>query len=83
MLQITALYAGLLGLLARILIGLLEFNGVGSGVIHGLGFTLLAGRALHAAFFTRGVQSVPRGLGAGLTVLVIATAPIWAIALRS
>ena len=67
--------------LALILIGLLELNGVRSLVIHGLGITLIVGRLLHAAFFNDGVKSVPRGIGASLTALVIATASIWGIAL--
>lgn len=65
--------------LALLLISLLELNAVGSRYIHGLGATLLAGRLLHAAFFKQGVASVPRGLGAGLTVLVIVIASIWSI----
>lgn len=63
--------------LALILIGLLEFKGVSSRYIHSLGAALLVGRLLHAAFFTRGVKSVPRGIGAGLTALVIAISSIW------
>ena len=66
--------------LALLLIGLLEMNGVRSLVVHGLGITLIAGRLLHAAFFHQGVKSVPRGIGAGLTSLVIAIASFWAIA---
>ena len=65
--------------LALLLIGMLEVNGVGRLYIHGLGLTLVAGRLLHAVFFTRGVQSVPRGIGAGLTSLVVAVAAIWNI----
>jgi uncharacterized protein len=67
--------------LALILIGLLEFNGVRAQFIHGLGLALVAGRLLHAAFFTQGVKSVPRGIGAGLTALVIAISSLWAIVL--
>jgi uncharacterized membrane protein YecN with MAPEG domain len=63
--------------LALILIGLLEFNGVAGNTIHYLGAALLVGRVLHAAFFTQGVKSVPRGIGAGITALVIATSSIW------
>jgi uncharacterized protein len=66
--------------LALILIGLLELNGVRALVIHGLGLTLIAGRLLHAFYFNAGVKSVPRGIGAGLTALVIVTASIWSIA---
>lgn len=66
--------------LALVLIALLELNGVRSLVIHGLGLGLIAGRVLHAAYFTQGVKSVPRGIGAGLTALVIAISSIWGIA---
>jgi uncharacterized membrane protein YecN with MAPEG domain len=64
-----------------LLIGLLEMNGVRASVIHGLGLALIVGRIMHAAFFNRGVKSIPRGTGAGLTSLVIAIASIWAIVL--
>ena len=67
--------------LALVLIALIEMNGVRSLVIHGLGMTLIAGRLLHAAFFNDGVKSAPRGVGAGLTALVIAISSIWGIAL--
>jgi uncharacterized membrane protein YecN with MAPEG domain len=63
--------------LALILIGLLEIKDVGSNYIHYLGAALLLGRALHAAFFKQGVKSVPRGIGAGITALVIAISSIW------
>jgi uncharacterized membrane protein YecN with MAPEG domain len=63
--------------LALILIGLLEYKGVASNYIHYLGAGLLLGRVLHAAFFKQGVKSVPRGIGAGLTALVIAVSSIW------
>ena len=63
--------------LALILIGLLEFNGVASNYIHYLGAALLLGRVLHAAFFAQGVKSVPRGIGAGVTALVITIASVW------
>ena len=66
--------------LALVLIALLEMNGVRGQMLHGLGIALIAGRLLHAAFFADGVKSVPRGLGAGLTALVIAVASIWGIA---
>ena len=62
--------------LALVLIALLELNVVRAQVIHGLGLTLLAGRALHAAYFNQGIKSVPRGIGAGLTALVIAISSI-------
>lgn len=67
--------------LALLLIAVLELNGVGAGAIHGLGLALLAGRVLHAAFFTQGVKSVARGIGAGLTGLVIVVASAWCIVL--
>jgi uncharacterized protein len=63
--------------LALILIGLLEFKGVASNYIHYLGAALLVGRVLHAAFFKQGVKSVPRGIGAGITALVVAISSIW------
>ena len=64
---------------ALLLIGMLELNGVGVLYIHALGIALVAGRVLHAVFFTHGVKSAPRGLGAGLTMLVVAVAAIWNI----
>lgn len=67
--------------LALLLIAGLELNGAGARAVHGLGLTLLAGRVLHAAFFAQGVKSVPRGLGAGLTALVIVVGSIWCIVL--
>jgi uncharacterized protein len=67
--------------LALILIGLLEFKGVASNYIHYLGGALLLGRALHAAFFKQGVKSVPRGIGAGITALVVAISSIWLLAI--
>ena len=66
--------------MALVLIGLLELNGVSGQVIHGLGCVLLAGRLLHAANFHQGVRSIPRGIGAALTLLVIATSSVWSIA---
>ena len=53
--------------LALLLIGMLELSGVGHLYSHGLGLTLVAGRALHAVFLAQGVKSTPRGLGAGLS----------------
>ena len=67
--------------LALILIGLLEVNGVRHDAIHYLGLALVLGRLLHAAFFMQGEKSIPRGIGAGLTQLVIVVASIWAIVL--
>jgi uncharacterized protein len=67
--------------LALILIGLLEFKGVASNFIHYLGAALLVGRVLHAAFFTQGVKSVPRGIGAGITAIVIAVSSIWLLSI--
>lgn len=66
--------------LALLLIALLEISGVRGAVVHGLGIGLVAGRLMHAGFFHQGVQSVARGIGAGLTALVMATASIWCIA---
>jgi uncharacterized protein len=66
---------------ALILIALLEMHAVGARYIHGLGIALVAGRLLHAVFFKDGVKSNARGLGAGLTALVIGIASIWCIIL--
>lgn len=67
--------------LALVLIALLELNGVRTLAIHVLGLVLLVGRLMHAAFFNQGVKSVPRGIGAGLTVLVIGVSSLWGIVL--
>ena len=65
--------------LALILISLLEMQGVSSTAIHALGGTLLLGRVLHAATFHQGVKSIPRGIGAGLSILPVAIASVWGI----
>lgn len=65
--------------LALILIALLEMQAVSGLAIHALAGTVLLGRVLHAATFHQGVKSVPRGIGAGLTILPIAIASVWGI----
>lgn len=56
---------------------MLAMAAIASNYIHYLGAALLVGRVLHAAFFKQGVKSVPRGIGAGITGLVVAISSIW------
>lgn len=66
--------------LALILIGLLEMNRVGDGVIHALGATLVVGRISHAyGFRADGSQAIFRTIGAVLSLLVSVVASVWAI----
>ena len=65
--------------LALILIGLLEMQGVSSMAIHALGAGLVLGRILHAVGFGEDVNNLLRGMGAGLSGLVIVTSSVWGI----
>ena len=65
--------------LALILLALLEMQSVSTTAIHGLGAALVIGRALHIIGFGENVNNVARGMGAGLSVLVIAVCSIWGI----
>lgn len=65
--------------LALILIALLEMQGVPATAVHALGAALLVGRLLHIVGFGENIRNLARGLGAGLSVLVIGVASIWGI----
>lgn len=67
--------------LTLILIALLELNGVGGNVIHGLGAGLLFARVCHAlGFGAEGGLKHLRTVGALGSTLVIAVASVWSIA---
>jgi hypothetical protein len=58
---------------ALLLSALLELNGAPAGLLHGLGLALLAARIAHPFGIDPAVMRRPlRGLGAGITMLVIA-----------
>jgi len=62
---------------ALLLIALLELNGGGAGLLHGLGITLLAARVLHPFGLKADTMRVPlRGIGAFATMLVTLVAAI-------
>ena len=65
--------------LALVLVALLEMQGVTSTAIHGLGAALVVGRILHIIGFGHDIRNLARGLGAGLSVLVIAVSSIWGL----
>ena len=65
--------------LALVLIALLEMQGVTTTAIHALGCALLLSRLLHIVGFGADMNNLLRGIGAGLSVLVIAVASIWGI----
>jgi len=54
-----------------IMFAALELNGASAGLLHGLGITLVVARALHAlGLKADSIQSIPRAIGAGLTILI-------------
>ena len=62
---------------ALLLIALLELNGGSSGLLHGLGLTLLVARILHPLGLKADTMKVPlRGIGAVGTLLVTLVAAI-------
>ncbi len=66
--------------LSLILIALLELNGVGGNVIHGLGGGLFFARVCHAVGFgTESGLKHLRTVGALGSVLVVAVASVWSI----
>lgn len=65
--------------LALVLIALLEMQGTSSTAIHWLAGALLLGRVMHIVGFGENVSNPVRGIGAGLSILVIAVASIWGI----
>jgi uncharacterized protein len=63
--------------LALLLMALLELNGGGAGLLHGLGAALLVARILHPFGLKADNMRVPlRGIGAGGTLLVTLVAAI-------
>jgi hypothetical protein len=62
---------------ALLLMALLELNGAPAGLLHGLGIALLAGRISHPFGMDATVMRRPaRGIGAGVTMLVITVAVV-------
>jgi uncharacterized membrane protein YecN with MAPEG domain len=62
---------------ALLLIALLELNGGGAGLLHGLGLTLLAARIAHPLGLKADTMQVPlRGIGAIATLAVTLVAAI-------
>jgi len=57
--------------LVLIMFAALELNGASPTLLHGLGIGLFAARVLHAVGLKADtIQSIPRGLGAGGTLLI-------------
>ena len=65
--------------LALILVGVLELNGVGSTPLHALGAALVLARIAHAIGLDPNANNPLRGIGAGLTALIVLVSSIWAI----
>jgi uncharacterized membrane protein YecN with MAPEG domain len=54
-----------------IMFAALELNGSGPMLLHGLGLAMILARILHAVGIKADtIQSLPRGIGAGMTLLV-------------
>jgi hypothetical protein len=54
-----------------IMFAALELNGSGAGLLHGLGLGMIFARVMHAIGIKADtIQSAPRGIGAGLTLLL-------------
>lgn len=54
-----------------VMMGALELNGAGPGLLHGLGLTMVFARVMHAVGIKADtIESLPRGIGAGLTFLL-------------
>lgn len=63
--------------LALVLLGALELNGAGSGLLHGLGLALVACRIAHPIGLRHDDLRRPlRGIGAGGTTLVMAVSSV-------
>jgi hypothetical protein len=63
--------------IALLLLALLELNGAGAALLHGLGATLFVARILHPLGLDAQVMRRPlRGIGAVLTLLVTLTAAV-------
>lgn len=66
--------------LALILLALLESLSASRYGLHALGIVLVVGRLLHAwGLSQRGEINMPRGIGAGLTILVCLVAALWGL----
>ena len=66
--------------LILILMGILEINGVSSTAIHVMGAGLVVARICHAVGIKADtMQSLPRGIGAGGSTLIMLVASVWAI----
>ena len=57
-----------------IMFAALELNGASAGLLHGLGIAMIASRVLHAVGLGESIRSLPRGIGAGGTLLCILVA---------
>jgi uncharacterized membrane protein YecN with MAPEG domain len=53
-----------------IMLAALELNGTSAAALHGLGLGMLVSRTCHAVGLKPEIQSVPRGIGAGGTMLL-------------
>jgi uncharacterized membrane protein YecN with MAPEG domain len=63
--------------IALLLLALLELNGAGAALLHGLGATLFVARILHPLGLDAQVMRRPlRGIGAVLTLLVTLVAAV-------
>ena len=63
-----------------ILFGLLEMHGAGTVAMHAMGAALVVSRILHAiGLNAQSIQSIPRAIGAGGTVIIMLVASVWAI----
>jgi uncharacterized membrane protein YecN with MAPEG domain len=66
--------------LALLLMGAIELNGAGAGLLHGLGIALVVGRVAHPFGLHHDNMRHPlRAVGAGLTFLVTSVAALMAI----
>ena len=65
--------------LALVLMALLEMHGVGSTAMHGFGITLVLARTAHAVGLKPDVSNPLRGIGAGVSALLIVVMSIWSI----
>ena len=68
--------------LALILIAILELNGAPAVAIHALGAALVLARIAHPlGLDAEDPSSAARGIGAGVTALVVLVAAVWSIAI--
>ena len=63
-----------------ILLGLLEVHGLSHTAMHSMGAALVVSRLMHAIGLKADtIQSIPRAIGAGGTILIMLVASVWAI----